>query len=229
MHARQPAYAPLGHAIGGVDARRVGRLDEVVADDVDDPLARVEQVPQRVLGPLDGGREADDQDGRVVAHDVEVAEGGEVGGGPVARERRQEGDWAGDDGRDEQLVVEGRGALGVAGVDGDVARARRRRGRVGARAERPRRRGGLGVCEGGVGRRRARGLHLVEVGMRVAVDAVGHGQGAVVGAVVGAFGHELGGHAGAGADARHSRKEDEQVSEWCVLLTTKGGGMGGML
>lgn len=60
--------------------------------------------------------------------------------------------------------------------------------------------------------------------MGVAVDAVGHGEGA--------FGDELG--AQAGADARHSRGETKSVCV-CVCceqrdeLLWEGGGMGGML
>ena len=46
---RQPRYIPLRRARRRVHRRRVRRLDEVLPDDVDHALPRLQQVPQRVL------------------------------------------------------------------------------------------------------------------------------------------------------------------------------------
>lgn len=180
---RQAAHGPLAHAVRGVDARRVGGLEEVLRDDVEGALARRVQVVQRVLGLGGGaqaGGEANDKQGRVVVDDLEVAEGGQVGRGAVGGHGRDEGDGAGHDGRDEELVVvDGGAAVGV-GVDGDVFRAGRAGGEVvGAGARRPRGRGRLGILEGGVAVPvGAGGLDLLEVRVRVALDlGFLHGEG----------------------------------------------------
>ncbi|KAJ8115268.1 hypothetical protein ONZ43_g4707 [Nemania bipapillata] len=54
VHGRQPADGPLGAPRGRVHARRVGGLDEVLADHVHDALAVRHEVAQRVLGRGEG-------------------------------------------------------------------------------------------------------------------------------------------------------------------------------
>ena len=119
IHWRQAGDVPLGDAIGRVDAGGVGGLDEVLGDDVEDALARVDDVAQCVLG-AGPAREAHHEQRRVVVHDVEVAEGREVGGEGVGAAGAEEGDGPGDDGGGEELVIERGAAAGLVGVDGDV-------------------------------------------------------------------------------------------------------------
>lgn len=73
---REPAERPLADAIGRIDAGAVGGLEEVLADDVYNALARLRQVAQGVLRGVEAARVADDEDGRVVVDDLGVGEGG---------------------------------------------------------------------------------------------------------------------------------------------------------
>lgn len=174
---RQPRNGPLGRAVGGVDAGAVRGLGKVLADDVDGALARLGEVVQGVFrggGARQRGREADDEERRVVADDLEVGEGREVGRLAVGRDGRHEGDGPRDHGRDEQLVVVDRGAALGEGIDRDVlllllllagevvcAGAELPRGRGRLREPEP-----FGVAVPGW----ARGLDFFEVWVRVALD-----------------------------------------------------------
>lgn len=185
---RQPADVPLAGAVGRVDARGVGGLDEPFADDVDDALLGLEQVLERILGPLDAAGEAEDEQRRVVVDHVEVAKGRQVGDGAVGARRAHESDGSGHDARDEQLVVEGRRAAGLVRVDRDVLGVFAILQPVGAAAKLP-----LGVRRLGVMKRRIRipvgprALDLLEVGVRVSLDLGlggrrhGHGSGLELG------------------------------------------------
>ena len=97
---RETAQGPFGGAVGRVYARGVGRLDVVLADDVDGAFLAGCEVAQRVLGVEEAAREADGEEGRVVVDDVGVGEGGEVRGGAwedvsarIRGEETLEGPW----------------------------------------------------------------------------------------------------------------------------------------
>lgn len=174
---RQARDGPLGGAVGRVDAGAVGGLGKVLADDVDGALARLGQVVQGVLGGCGAGqrgREADDEQRRVVADDLEVREGRQVCCLAVGRHGRHEGDRPRHDGRDQELVVvDGRAAVGVR-VDGDVLPLPLLLAGqlVRAGAELPRGRGRLRELEaiGAAVKGGARQLDLLEVRVRVALD-----------------------------------------------------------
>lgn len=168
---REAAHVPLAGAVRGVDAGRVGRLHEPFADDVDGALLALEQVLERVLGLFDAAGEAEHEQRGVVVHHVEVAKRRQVGDGTVGAGGAHEADGSRHDARDEQLVVEGRRAAGLVGVNSDVLFVVAIVQLVGAAAKLPLGLGRLGVVERGirvpVG---ARGLDLFEVGVRVALD-----------------------------------------------------------
>ena len=212
VHGGQPAHVPLGRAVGGIHGGSVGGLDEALGDDVDDALARVTQVGEGVLGGTggEGAGEADGEERGVVVEHVEVAEGGQVGGLAVRGAGAQEGDGAGHDGGDEELVVEAGWAALLVGVDDDVlllllssacvgsgggsgvrasASGILGRGRlvwfvevVGAVTKGPVRVGRLGVPELGVRvPLLARGFRGLEVRVGIALVLVGHGEASSTG------------------------------------------------
>lgn len=141
---REAGDAPLGGTVGEVDGAGVGGLDEVLGNDVDGALGGVEEVSERVFGFVEAAGEPQCEDRGVVVYDLEVAEGGEVGGGVVGRGSGDEADGAWDDAGDEELVVGYGGAGGVVGVDADVGRGG---GVVGAGAVGPGWVGGFGEVE----------------------------------------------------------------------------------
>lgn len=129
VHGRQPADGPLREPRGRVNARRVGRLDKVLADDVHRALAVRGQVAQGVLGLGQRPGHSESENRRVRAHDVKVREGRQIErlllSFPLpailgARARGHEPDGPRGDARDQQLVVEGRGPAWLVWVDGDV-------------------------------------------------------------------------------------------------------------
>ena len=93
FHARRPdlrargggktAQCPFGYAVGRIDTRSIGGLDEVFADDVDGTFFGGFEVAQRVFGVGVAACEADGEERRVVVYDVGVGEWCEVGGGAL--------------------------------------------------------------------------------------------------------------------------------------------------
>lgn len=167
----EAAERPLRHAVRHVDGASVGRFDEVLRDDVDGALARLDQVAQAVLLVVEAAAEADGEDGGVMVDDLCVAERAEVGAAPILAARAQKPNRSRDDARDEELVVEsGRSALGVR-VDVDVAFLQRGTAVVPAGAVRPAGVNGLaeGPMSGGVPVRTG-GLDCSEVSVWVAFD-----------------------------------------------------------
>lgn len=110
----QPAKRPLAHPLRRIQARKVGRLDEVLGNDVERALLRRQQVRERVLCILVPAREAQHEERRIVRDHVEVAEGSQVGALAVRRDGRHEANGArGDAGDEELVVVHGRAAFCV--------------------------------------------------------------------------------------------------------------------
>ena len=65
----------------GIDRRGIGRLEEVLADDVEGALARGGEIAERVLWSRKPAGEPEGKERGLVVDEGKVGEGGEVGGG----------------------------------------------------------------------------------------------------------------------------------------------------
>nr|POE86493.1 ribonuclease hi [Quercus suber] len=117
---RQPGQRPLADAVRRVDAGHVHGLEEVLRDHVDDALAALDEVAQAVLGAVERARDPDDEQRRLVAHQLRVAERRQVRRRAVRRARAEEADGPRHDRRDEQLVVQPGRPAGLVRVNVDV-------------------------------------------------------------------------------------------------------------
>ena len=72
----------------------------MLADDIDHTLARVNQIPERILCLIVPTRVAYDEDWWVVVDHLRVRERGKIRAGSIFRPRAHETNWSWNDGRD---------------------------------------------------------------------------------------------------------------------------------
>lgn len=77
----ETGQGPFTDAVGSIDACGVCGFDEVLADNVDDALAALDKVLERVFGVVNAAGMADDENWRVVVYHLGVRVWREVGAG----------------------------------------------------------------------------------------------------------------------------------------------------
>ena len=117
---RESGQRPFRYTVGCVDGCCIHSFEEVLRDDVDHTFASLGEVLQAVLSMVEAACIAYNEEWRVVVDDLGVRVWSQIRALAVLGSRANEANGSGDDGGDQEFVVECSGSAILVRIDVDV-------------------------------------------------------------------------------------------------------------